>query len=110
MNIKHRILQSRSIIHSLSLLKLNAHRQTGPPFPDAIINLASIAPFHSCTGNHQQQQINNNDTTTGNPQTDTHGRTLVQIPVTFEHGHFKLYLFDRYVSFLKISYLKFSKC
>lgn len=84
----HRIIQ-RISTRSLSCFQLtppNAHHI-------AIITLPSRAQFHSTIGNGEEssQTI---------PNLPSSANEAIQIPVTFEHGHFKLYFFDRYEAIL----------
>lgn len=82
----HRIIQRLST-RSLSCLQLippNAHHIT-------IITLPSRAQFHSTVGNGEENQTTHNSASTNE---------TIQIPVTFDHGHFKLYFFDRYEAIL----------
>ena len=85
----HRLAHCLST-RSSSLLQLtppNAHHF-------AIITLPSVTHFHSTSGNGEQRQ-----TATQN-EAHSSSSEAVQIPVTFDHGHFKLYFFDRYEAIL----------
>ena len=78
--------RSSSLLH---LTPPNAHHF-------AIITAHSInRQFHSTSGNGEQSQTAPQNEAPSSSTTET-----IQIPVTFEHGHFKLYFFDRYEAIL----------
>lgn len=83
----HRIIRTLSNISlaSSSIYLENFH------FRLAIIGLSSTKHFHTVSRNRQSQTTENQDFFSSN---------AIQIPITFEHGHFKLYFFDRYEAIL----------